>query len=118
MSYMDESGNVIGTDSLSDMDILGDSNILGYETGSSDVEDLTQTFKDIYQNSLKDNVTLIPGVEEFIDKLSARNVKLGLVSSAYMWMVKDILSQIGLFGKFHTIITKEDVDKHKPHPQA
>lgn len=47
MSYMDESGNVVDTDSLGDIGSIGDSDLLGYS--SSNDEDLESNFRNIYE---------------------------------------------------------------------
>ncbi len=83
-----------------------------------DIRLFLERFKETYLRILSGNATLIDGVDDFIVKLSQYTVKIGLVSSAYRWMVMNVLSQIGLENKFDIIITQEDVQRHKPDPQA
>ena len=83
-----------------------------------DLKEFLDIFKEIYRDLLSGKVNLIPGVSDFINHLSRKKVKIGLVSSAYHWMVMNVLEQIGFNNKFDIMITQEDVQKHKPDPQA
>jgi HAD superfamily hydrolase (TIGR01509 family) len=81
-------------------------------------EAFRQCFKEHYQTLLRRKVTLTPGVREYIFALRAQNKPCGIVSSAAMWMVEEILAQHDLTGAFDCIITQEQVTQHKPHPEA
>lgn len=85
---------------------------------SPDLNEFLDIFKTTYRDLLRGKAKLIPGVGGFIDHLSRKKVKIGLVSSAYRWMVMNVLEQIGFNNTFDIIITQEDVQKHKPDPQA
>ena len=85
---------------------------------SPDMDSFLSRFKETYRELLSGNARLIGGVRDFIEKLSLQNAKIGLVSSAYKWMVMNVLSQIGLSERFDIVITQEDVERHKPDPQA
>jgi len=82
------------------------------------METFNSEFKNIYQdllfNELEPNLNSVA----FLTKLKEKGKRIGLVSSASLWMVDQILSQLKLSDFFEIVITKEDVMKHKPDPEA
>ena len=83
-----------------------------------DIDKFNAEFKAIYQKLLRTELTLNPNVLELLTKLKAKGKRLGVVSSAFPWMVDQILSQLNLSGFFDIVITNEQVTKHKPDPEA
>lgn len=56
------------------------------------------------------------GVLKFIEKVKAENLKLVLVTSSHYEKVSPHLERLGLFEEFDHIITADDVENKKPHP--
>ena len=83
-----------------------------------DLKEFNATFKKIYQKLLLLELTPNSNVVELLVKLKAKEKILGVVSSASDWMVGQVLSQLELSGFFDIVITKENVTKHKPDPEA
>ena len=75
-------------------------------------------FKKIYQEILLNELTPNPNVVELLFKLKALRKKMGVVSSGADWMVDQVLSQLKLFDFFDIVISKEQVTKLKPDPEA
>ena len=75
-------------------------------------------FKRIYQELLTKKLEPNSNVVELLNELKKQGKKLGLVSSAFSWMVEQVLKQVNLVGFFDVVISKEQVTKHKPDPQA
>jgi HAD superfamily hydrolase (TIGR01509 family) len=85
---------------------------------SPDPVEFRKRFKRHYKVLLDENVSLTPGVEQFIKGSIASGKRCGVVSSAARWMAEHILLKLGLYDCFDIIITQEDVTKHKPDPEA
>jgi len=83
-----------------------------------DNERFDKEFKRIYQELLTKKLEPNSNVVELLNELKKQGKKLGLVSSAFSWMVEQVLKQVNLVGFFDVVISKEQVTKHKPHPEA
>jgi len=75
-------------------------------------------FKNHYQALLKEQLKLTKNVKPYLNHLKLKGYKIGLVSSAAGWMLEQILRQLALEEYFDIFISQEDVDKHKPNPEA
>lgn len=62
------------------------------------------------------HTTMYPWVPETIDRLRARGVRLGIVSSKYRYRIERILTEQNLAASFDVIIGGEDVTHPKPDP--
>lgn len=68
-------------------------------------------------DALLDELTLIPGVTDFIEMLDARGLPLALVTSATQHDQRRTFERFGLHGHFPIVVTADDVEQTKPHPQ-
>ena len=59
-----------------------------------------------------------PNVVELLSNLKERGKKIGVVSSAFAWMVDKVLIQLDMKKFFDIIIASEHVTEHKPDPEA
>ena len=75
-------------------------------------------FDKIYQKLLSENLCLNKGVKNLLSKLKARNKKIAIVSSETKWMVEQILNRFELSKFFNLIVGEEQVENHKPDPEA
>lgn len=75
-------------------------------------------FKKYYQILLKNQLNLTKGAKPYLKQLKESGYKIGIVSSAASWMLKQILEQLALENIFDIVITQDDVRQHKPHPEA
>ncbi|MZI95327.1 HAD-IA family hydrolase [Vibrio sp. CAIM 722] len=75
-------------------------------------------FRAHYERLLNEQLTLNPGAREYLESLAKQSKSLALVSSAARWMVEHILQQLELTHLFSVMICREDVQKHKPDPEA
>jgi HAD superfamily hydrolase (TIGR01509 family) len=64
-----------------------------------------------------DQMRLIPGSREFIQKTYERGFKLGLTTSALQENQQRIFEMFNLWPFFSTIITGENIINGKPHPE-
>jgi len=66
---------------------------------------------------LREFVTLFEGVEQTLDALQCRGIRLGVVSGARPEIV-DLLREKGILDRFETIILGTDVSRGKPDPEG
>lgn len=85
---------------------------------ASDMVRFNSVFKLVYQELLIRELKPNPNVVELLSNLKERGKKTGVVSSAFAWMVDQVLTQLDLKKFFDVVITKEHVSKHKPDPEA
>ena len=83
-----------------------------------DIDEFNAEFKKFYQELLLKELTPNPNVVELLFKLKALRKKMGVVSSGADWMVDQVLSQLELSEFFDIVISKEQVKKLKPDPEA
>lgn len=81
-----------------------------------DLHQFNAEFKKIYQELLFQKLATNPHAAELLTGLKSKGKKIGVVSSAFSWMVEQILSQLAITHFFDIIISKENVTKHKPDP--
>ncbi len=75
-------------------------------------------FEKIYQKLLSENLCLNKGIKILLSKLKAQNKKIAVVSSETNWMVEQVLNRFELSKFFNLVITEEQVENHKPNPEA
>ncbi len=85
---------------------------------SIDDDAFDNTLKEVYLDLLKTEVDLTDGAGEFLDSLKINHLKTGLVSSAQRWMVNSVLKRFSMDSVFDLKIVREDVQNHKPSPEA
>ena len=69
-----------------------------------------------YQNEIRNNVRIFPGVESLVADL-ARQFPLAVASGALRHEIETILSAAGLLKHFRVVISAEDVNRGKPEPE-
>ena len=82
-----------------------------------DVEVPLKIYRD-YQISLGDKVwSLIDGMEELVEALQARGIKIGIVTSRLPGSTFHALEYFGMEDTFQAVVTCEDTHAHKPEPE-
>lgn len=64
-----------------------------------------------------EGTALYPGAKETLDSLKKKGIKLALVTSGTKTLVKQCLEPLKLYDYFDLIVTADDVEKAKPHPE-
>lgn len=73
--------------------------------------------KNLNQVLEENDLSCMPSVDELISMLIKNNVIVSVASSSPKKIVTMILKKIGLFEKFSTIVTADDVKISKPNPE-
>jgi len=79
-------------------------------------EELESKYLKIMQKS-SSKVKLMDGTEEVLNKINQKNLMIGLVTNSYKDVVNKILIQHKIKNKFDVIVTGDDVENNKPHPE-
>lgn len=74
--------------------------------------------QDLAATMLADAPRLYPGVPELVSALTARGVRLAVVTTTWRRNVEVVLGASGLADAFEAILAKEDVAAVKPDPEA
>lgn len=82
------------------------------------IAEFNDRFRAAYLRLIEAGVVLTDGATEFIRECRSAGMPLGLVSSADSWMVDKILRQLDMDRAFDLVVTKNDVARHKPNPEA
>ncbi len=70
-----------------------------------------------YQKATHDNdVTLVAGTHETLEQLRSAGFTLGVVTSKGIVVASEGLNLFNLTPYFDTLVTYEDTERHKPHP--
>ena len=78
--------------------------------------DLLLTYRAFLQTHHDALIAGYDGVTELLDGLAARKLPLGIVTSKAMVSAAPSLRRFGLTAWMATIVTHDDTERHKPHP--
>jgi HAD superfamily hydrolase (TIGR01509 family) len=70
-----------------------------------------------WRELLAKEIPMIRGAEDFI-RLASREFALGIVSMAKLEEISFVLETAGLLKFFAVIVSAEDIENHKPHPEG
>jgi len=90
---------------------------LQHFSGQEDVTLLTQAYRDYNLHKHDDMVTLFPGVAEVVPRLHSAGIRLGIVTTKMRPSTLRALELLGIFKYMETIVTLDDVEHAKPHPE-
>jgi beta-phosphoglucomutase len=71
-----------------------------------------------YQQEFLPNLQLLPGLLEFLDQAEQRHIPVAIGSAAIPFNIDFVLDNLNIRHHFQTIVSADDVDQGKPHPEA
>jgi HAD superfamily hydrolase (TIGR01509 family) len=71
-----------------------------------------------YQKIYKPHLDLIPGLFNFLKKADDNKIKMGIGSAAIMFNINFVLDNLDIRHYFKTIVSADDVEFSKPHPET
>jgi HAD superfamily hydrolase (TIGR01509 family) len=96
---------------------IGAAKLLEYNPAATlSIPQVMEYHNNLYK-AMFDQMRLIPGSREFIQKAHKKGFKLGLTTSALQENQQRIFEMFNLSPFFSTIITGEDIINGKPHPE-
>jgi HAD superfamily hydrolase (TIGR01509 family) len=81
------------------------------------LDDFIDYKSEIYTRLIKEELTLVDGVVEFIQFCRAQTWRIGLTTSALPENTATVLQKFDLAPYFHAIVTSGDITNSKPHPE-
>jgi HAD superfamily hydrolase (TIGR01509 family) len=81
-------------------------------------DEFNDRFRGFYLDLIEAEISATQGAMQFVFDTRNSGIKVGVVSSAATWMVEKVLSKLDLRHSFDLVITREDVTRHKPDPEA
>ena|SRR3989344_10448 len=80
-------------------------------------EKKTHTQKIYRSVTAQNDIKLVPGIKNLLEKLS-KKYTLAIVSGTYRELIEPVLSKHDMMKYFSVIVTKDDVQRAKPHPEG
>ena len=77
---------------------------------------LQRRFLEIYRTSLSRRTRLFPGMDEVLDALAERRLKVGIVTNKAGWLTEPLLEELGLRERFDCVVSGDTTPTRKPHP--
>jgi len=71
-----------------------------------------------YQERFRPHLKLIDGLDDFLKKAKVQQIKLAIASAAIPFNIDFVLDNLKVRHYFDTVISANDVDKSKPHPET
>jgi len=92
--------------------------ILGWSRDESEIRSISRRKEQLYRDALRQGgVSLLPGVESFLDALRNHGIPCAVGSSSHRRNIEAALELLGLEG-FQAMVTAEDVSAGKPDPEV
>jgi beta-phosphoglucomutase len=92
--------------------------LLGENISQSEIDRLGTIKEVCYRDAAKGNLSLMTGVRELLDRLTASGVRLAIGSSGVLPNLELTVSQCDLEGRFVAIASLEDITNGKPDPEV
>jgi len=71
-----------------------------------------------YQKLYKPHLDLIPGLFDFLERAKKNNIKMAIGSAAIPFNINFVLDNLNIRNYFGAIVSAEDVEQSKPHPET
>jgi HAD superfamily hydrolase (TIGR01509 family) len=93
--------------------------ILGWTDDAEQIEALSLRKELLYRQIIaRDGITPLPGVVELLQLLNSHGVPCSVASSTHRQNIEAVFDMTGLRKYFAAVVTAEDVNKGKPHPDV
>lgn len=81
------------------------------------IEELIAESEAIFRDLLDDTLAPMPGLFVLLDRIERNRLPKGVATSSSRPYLEDILGRFDLLGRFDMLLTAEDVEHGKPHPE-
>lgn len=71
-----------------------------------------------YQEAFKPHLRLLPGLMDFLKKSTDKDIKMAIGSAAIRFNIDFVINNLNIRKNFGAIVSAEDVDISKPHPET
>lgn len=89
-----------------------------YGSGNEPIEKMIERKIEVYLARALEDMRLVDGVREFLEELkNSRRYRFALTTSGRKFQQEKILAKFGFAGFFDIMVTADDVNQGKPHPE-
>ena len=74
--------------------------------------------EEMYQQSFRPHLQLINGLHQFLQRAYEQNIPMAIGSAAIPFNIDFVLNNLDIRHYFSAIVSADDVEKSKPHPQT
>lgn len=74
--------------------------------------------EEAYQNAFRPHLTLVDGLQTFLEKAYQHNIPMAIGTAAIPFNIDFVLDNLNLRHYFTAIVSADDVEKSKPHPET
>lgn len=74
--------------------------------------------EEAYQTAFRPHLSLIDGLQSFLEKASASNIPMAIGTAAIPFNINFVMNNLNLHHYFKAVISADDVEKSKPHPET
>ena len=71
-----------------------------------------------YQQEFRPHLALLPGLAGFLERAHQRGIRMAIGSAAIPFNIDFVLDNLGIRHYFGAIVSADDVDLSKPHPET
>jgi beta-phosphoglucomutase len=71
-----------------------------------------------YQQEFRPHLKLLPGLDAFLEKAKADNIKMAIGSAAITFNIDFVLDGLNIRHYFNAIVSADDVKESKPNPET
>lgn len=71
-----------------------------------------------YQERFKPHLKLLPGLQEFLEAAHQNDIQMAIGSAAIPFNIDFVLDNLGIRHYFKAIVSADDVEESKPHPET
>jgi N-acetyl-D-muramate 6-phosphate phosphatase len=90
---------------------------VGFPKSSTDLRSVLQKrFLNLYSATLSLGTRYFPGMEQVLDWLAERELKVGIVTNKPGWLTEPLLEQLGMRARFACVVSGDTLAECKPHP--
>lgn len=82
------------------------------------LEDISREFNELAYNAYRNDVKLKAGAKEYLEKLKANGIKIGLATSNSIPLLEVTLKNNGIYEYFDAITITDEVKRGKNHPDV
>lgn len=92
--------------------------MLDYHALPDQLDDVLREVEEELTRLMDTLLAAMPGMNELLDKLDAAAIPVAVATSGKRSYAADVLTRLGLFGRFRFILTAEDIRRGKPDPEV
>lgn len=83
-----------------------------------EMRDISMQKERLYQKAFLPELKLIEGLPQLLDEAKEAGIRLAIGSAAYMFNIDFVLDNLNIRSLFEVIISADDVNLSKPHPET